>query len=47
MQQQAAAKGANAIFGVNFDSEQVGQNGVATMITCYGTAVRVAPITRS
>lgn len=41
MECRAAAKGANAIVGVDLDYETVGQNGSMLMVTCSGTAVWV------
>ena len=39
LQQRAAQKGANAIVGIDLDSETVGANGGMLMVTVSGTAV--------
>lgn len=41
MQQRALAMGANAIVGVDFDYEVLGQSGSMLMVTASGTAVVV------
>ena len=41
MKDQAAAMGANAILGVDFDYETVGQNGSMLMVAASGTAVKL------
>lgn len=42
MSERAAAKGANAVVGIDLDYETVGQNGSMLMVTCSGTAVVLA-----
>jgi uncharacterized protein YbjQ (UPF0145 family) len=41
LQAAAEALGANAVIGVDFDYETVGQSGGMLMVTAAGTAVRV------
>lgn len=41
MQQEAAARGADAVIAVDLDYETVGQNGSMLMVTASGTAVRL------
>lgn len=41
MVSRALSKGANAIVGVKFDYETLGEGGTMLMVTCSGTAVRV------
>lgn len=41
MQEQAAARGANAVIGVDLDYETVGSNGSMLMVTACGTAVTI------
>ncbi len=43
MFEDAARMGANAIIGLKFDSDQIGQGGNTATIA-YGTAVRVSPV---
>lgn len=42
MSERAAAKGANAVVGIDLDYETVGQSGSMLMVTCSGTAVVLA-----
>jgi uncharacterized protein YbjQ (UPF0145 family) len=37
----AAARGADAVVGVDLDYEVVGSNGSMLMVTCSGTAVKL------
>ncbi len=41
LEQRAAARGANAIVGVDIDYEVIGANGSMLMVACSGTAVIV------
>lgn len=41
MQQEAQARGADAVVGVDLDYETVGQNGSMLMVSASGTAVRL------
>lgn len=41
MQEQAMARGANAVIGVDLDYETVGSNGSMLMVTACGTAVTI------
>lgn len=41
MQKRAELLGANAIVGVSFDYEAVGNGGSMLMVNCNGTAVRI------
>jgi uncharacterized protein YbjQ (UPF0145 family) len=41
MQEQARAKGANAIVGIDLDYEVVGKDGSMLMVSVSGTAVRL------
>lgn len=41
MQERAGRMGANAVVGVDFDYETVGQSGSMLMVCCSGTAVRI------
>lgn len=41
MQEQAIARGANAVIGVDLDYETVGSSGSMLMVTACGTAVTV------
>jgi len=41
--QRAQSLGANAVIGVGFDYEVMGQNGSIVMVTATGTAVLVEP----
>lgn len=41
LQAEAAAKGANAVVGIDLDYEVVGNNGSMLMVSASGTAVRV------
>lgn len=42
MAEQASRMGANAVVGIDLDYETVGSNGSMLMVTCSGTAVRLA-----
>jgi len=42
MIEHAAAMGANAVIGVNYDATEVMQS--VTEVLCYGTAVKVEPV---
>ncbi|MDZ4819968.1 MAG: YbjQ family protein [Planctomycetota bacterium] len=44
MLDHAQQLGANAIIGMNYESADVGSQGAATEVLCYGTAVVVRPI---
>jgi uncharacterized protein YbjQ (UPF0145 family) len=44
LEQHAASMGANAVFGMNFDSSELMQN--TNEIVAYGTAVRLRPAAR-
>ncbi len=39
LQQRAAAMGANAVVGIDFDYETIGEAGSMLMVSCSGTAV--------
>ena len=39
LQQRAAAMGANAVVGIDFDYETIGASGSMLMVACSGTAV--------
>lgn len=39
MSQRASELGANAVLGIDFDYEAIGQSGSMLMVTCSGTAV--------
>lgn len=41
----AKALGANAIVGLHYDASDVGAQGSATEVLCYGTAVKIEPVT--
>lgn len=41
LQNQAASLGANAVIGIDFDYEVVGQSGSMLMVSISGTAVRL------
>ena len=41
--QHARALRANAVVGVRYESSEVGRQGAATEVLCYGTAVVVQP----
>ena len=41
MTQEANARGANAVIGIDLDYETVGESGSMLMVTASGTAVRV------
>lgn len=41
MEQRAMQAGANAIVGIDFDYETVGEKGSMLMVSCTGTAVRI------
>lgn len=41
MTQEADARGANAVIGIDLDYETVGESGSMLMVTASGTAVRV------
>ncbi len=41
LSERAAAMGANAVVGVDFSYETVGQSGSMLMVVCSGTAVKV------
>ena len=41
----AKEMGANAILGMRYDASEVGANGSATEVLCYGTAVVIEPVT--
>ena len=41
MQQEAQARGADAVVGVDLDYETVGQNGSMLMVSASGTAVKL------
>jgi uncharacterized protein YbjQ (UPF0145 family) len=41
MRQEAKAKGANAVIGMNFDTSELG--GVMSEVAAYGTAVKIKP----
>lgn len=41
MSDEAAARGANAVIGVDIDYETVGQSGGMLMVTAAGTAVKI------
>jgi len=41
MRQEAKAKGANAVIGMNFDTSELG--GVMSEVAAYGTAVKIRP----
>jgi len=41
MEERAAARGANAVIGVDLDYEVIGQNGSMLMVSASGTAVSV------
>lgn len=44
MVEHAQRLGANAIVGLRYDASDVGSQGSATEVLCYGTAVFVEPI---
>ena len=41
LSERAAAMGANAVVGVDFSYETVGQSGSMLMVVCTGTAVKI------
>ena len=41
LSERAAAMGANAVVGVDFSYETVGQSGSMLMVVCSGTAVKI------
>ncbi|MCM8558432.1 heavy metal-binding domain-containing protein [Sphingomicrobium sediminis] len=42
LQGEAAELGADAVIGIDLDYEVIGQNGSMLMVTCSGTAVKLA-----
>ena len=43
MMEHARELGANAVVGIGYDASEIGQS--ATEVLCYGTAVRLEPVT--